>query len=243
MNLIKHYQKLWFFNFNRLIGGNYQSMREYFAQILISEIEEFVPLQGKKVLDVGGARGEFCRSMNQARGCIAVNLDPDPYEYGHYESEFIWPATKQGNADRMPFAAEEFDVVICRGVLEHIPRDKQEASLKEIHRVTKKGGICYLSIPPWYNPFAGHGLKPFHYLPFKLAKSLAQIFYGKKINASSWDEKKLFGITFSRMRGMITKSGFKLLATRDTHLRAHLFTKIPLAREILVPSAAFILVK
>jgi SAM-dependent methyltransferase len=243
MNLLTHYRKLWFFNFNRLKGDNYARMREYFAGIFISEIEEFTPLLNKKVLDVGGARGEFCKVLNELRHCAAYNLDPAPYEYGQYKSDFIWPNTQVGTAEKMPFADNEFDLVICRGVLEHIHPKKQQGSLNEMSRVTRSGGFVYLAIPPWFNPFAGHGLKPFHYFPFKIAKFLAEACYGKKIKASSWDEKRLYSITFARMLRMIKNTGLKLLATKDTHLRLHFLTRIPLAREILVPSVAFILRK
>jgi len=63
INIISHYQKLFFYTFKRFKKNNYQQMREYFAQILISEVEEHTPILGKKVLDVGGARGEFCKTL------------------------------------------------------------------------------------------------------------------------------------------------------------------------------------
>lgn len=241
MNLLNHYRKLWFFNFHRLKNNNYRVMREYFANILIAEVEEFTGLEGKKVLDVGGARGEFCKVINEKRGCRAFNLDPAPCEHGNYDSKFIWPDTKIGNADDLPFQDGEFDLVICRGVLEHIPREKQQVSINEMFRVVKKGGICYIAVPLWLNPFAGHGLKPFHYLPFRYAKFLAELAYKKKINAKSWAEKKLFGITFRKMRKMIKAAGFEVLAIKDTHFRLHFFCKIPLFREIMVPTTVFIL--
>lgn len=218
-------------------------MREYFAHILMIEIEEFMDLWSKRVLDVGGARGEFCKVISEERRCSAFNFDPAPCEHGAYDSEFIWPDTKIGYADKMPFQDNEFDLVICKSVLEHIPKEKQQASVNEIFRVLKEGGICYIAIPPWYNPFAGHGLKPFHYLPFKAAKFLAELAYKKKINANSWAQRSLFGITFRRMRKMAEAAGFKVLAIKDAHFRLHFLCKIPLLREIMVPSAAFILVR
>lgn len=203
ISIFEHYRKLWFFNFNRLKDDNYGAMREYFAQVFMMEIEEFMPLEGKKILDVGGARGEFCRVISEKRNCDAVNLDPSPYEYGQYSGDFIWQNTIAGFSDDIPFNDNEFDLVICRGVFEHIPSEKQQKSINEMHRVTKSGGFCYITIPPWYNPWAGHGLKPFHYLPFKAAKRLAEAAYGKKIEAESWEEKRLFPVTFRRMRKMI----------------------------------------
>jgi len=218
-------------------------MRAYFADILIKEVEDFVPLAGKKVLDVGGASGIFCKVLSEKRNCTAYNLDPAPVKYSPCKDEVIWPDTKIGFAEKIPFECNEFDLVICRAVLEHIPHLKQQASIEEIYRVTKKGGLAYIAIPPWYCPFAGHAVRPFHYLPFKYAKALAKLLYNKNITANSWQEIELFPISFRKMLRFISKSKFKILATKDTHFRMHFLTKIPLIREITVPSAAFILKK
>jgi SAM-dependent methyltransferase len=236
INLFDHYRKLLFYTFNRFKGNNYSLMSEYFAQILITEIEEFMPLENKKVLDVGGAKGEFCKVIATKRKCDAINLDP-------YPGEYVWPKTQIGFADNIPFDNNKFDLVICRGVLEHIPTKKQQQCVNEMYRVTKTGGICYLMIPPWYNPHAGHSLKPFHTLPFKLARFLRQLIFRNRINADSLEEMGLYPVTFKSMLQMILTSGFEVISTKDTHFKLHFLTKIPVIREIGVPAVAFILTK
>ncbi|MBF0215784.1 MAG: class I SAM-dependent methyltransferase [Candidatus Omnitrophica bacterium] len=237
MNILSHYYNLVHFAFNRFRGDNYRLMREYFAGIFISEVEGFLKLTDKMtVLDVGGARGEFSRMINEKRGCKVVNLDPVP-------GESVWPDTVTAVGDRIPFRDGQFDLAMSRGVLEHIPRDRQQLTIDEIYRVLRKGGYAYIMIPPWYNPFAGHGLKPFHTLPFPVAKRLREFFFRKKVKGNSFAEKRLFPITFRRARNMLKKSGFEIKDTLDTHFRLHFLTKIPVLREILVPAAAFILKK
>lgn len=250
VKLLKHYKKLFFYNFNRFKGYNYQAMREYLAQVLIDDIEEFLPLRNKKVLDVGGAMGEFCKVINEKRKCDAINLEPYPETGGGgknpcytVKGDYIWPNTIKGFADDIPFDDNSFDLVICRGVLEHIPREKQQKSLNEMYRVTRVNGFCYLQIPPWYSPHAGHELKPFHVLPFKMARFLRNFIFRSKIDRNSLEELNLYPITFGRTLKMIDNSGFKIISTRDTHLRIHFLTKIPLLREIAVTSAVFILKK
>jgi hypothetical protein len=76
-----------------------------------------------------------------------------------------------------------------------------------------------------------------------VAKFLRQLFFRKKLSARSFAEAGLYPITFHRMMIMIQRAGFHVVATRDAHFRLHFMTKIPLLREILVPSAAFILTK
>ena len=50
-----------------------------------------------------------------------------------------------GDAGRLPFADNSFDVVICSEVLEHLP--DVDAALDEITRIVKPGGRFALSVP------------------------------------------------------------------------------------------------
>ncbi|WP_136479992.1 class I SAM-dependent methyltransferase [Cognatitamlana onchidii] len=45
----------------------------------------------------------------------------------------------------LPFSDNEFDVVLCNHVLEHIPNDNQ--AMKELYRVLKPGGMGIFQIP------------------------------------------------------------------------------------------------
>lgn len=233
MKLIKHYKSLLFFLFNRFKGNNYLLMSEYFSGILIEELEEFVKLDSKRLLDIGGARGVFCKHLHEKRHCIATNYDP-------YPGDILWPKTIVGFAHTMPFKNNLFDVIICRGVLEHIQPKDQEPSVEEMFRILKPDGICYISIPPWYNPHAGHHLKPFHIFPFVIAKFLRELIFRNKIVAQSYAEATLYPITFKKMQAIIEGSGFHIIATRDTHFRLHCLTRVPVLREVAVPSAVFI---
>jgi SAM-dependent methyltransferase len=49
-----------------------------------------------------------------------------------------------------PFAADEFDEVIGRHVIEHV-RDPM-AVMCELHRITRNGGVVKLVAPHWTNP-------------------------------------------------------------------------------------------
>jgi SAM-dependent methyltransferase len=236
INLLNHYRMLWFLNFNRFKGNNMQVMREYFAGVFLNEIEEFTSLQGKSFLDVGGARGEYCQLMHEWRDCDAVNLEPK-------RRDWLWSKSVYGLADHLPFPDNYFEVVICRGVLEHVPTPVQQDAVNEMLRVLKPDGLAYILIPPWYSPHAGHSLKPFHVFPFPVAKFLRQLFFRKKLPFHSFADAGLYPITFHHMVEMIDTAGFRPVATRDTHFRLHFMTRIPLLREILVPSAAFILTK
>ena len=45
----------------------------------------------------------------------------------------------------LPFKDEEFDVILCNHVLEHIPDDTK--AMQELYRILKKGGMGILQIP------------------------------------------------------------------------------------------------
>lgn len=54
------------------------------------------------------------------------------------------PSWLQGTSSALPFDKESFDVVVCFGLLEHLPRDHQQGTLREAMRVLKRGGALYL---------------------------------------------------------------------------------------------------
>jgi len=238
-DLINHYKKLWFYNWHRHEGDNMSEMRTYFTNILIGELEEYLPLHGKHVLDVGGAYGEFCVRLTELRDTYAVNLDPQLASYERY------PLSIHAWADEIPFPDNTFDVSISRGVFEHIPAEKRLASLQEMLRVTRPGGLIYILIPPWFNPHAGHGFKPFHYFSFGVAKYLARVIKGKNTpeDKKTYQDVGLHPITFRGMMNLINQLDCDLIGTKDTHFRLHFMTRIFLANELLVPAVAFIMQK
>ena len=235
LNIIKHYKNLLFFALKRFEGKNYALMRNYFAEILILDLKNYVSFNHKKIIDIGGSSGEISKYIGEKFNCDIVNLELQP-------KNNVWKTIK-GSADQVPFDDSVFDLVLFRNVLEHIPPDKQQASLDEISRILKEGGYGYFVIPPWYSFHGGHHLKPFHILPFKVAKFFRNIFFQRKFKEDSLEEAMLFKVTYRKMYKMIKNAGFKLVNTKDTHLRLHFLTKIPLIREFTVPAIAFIVKK
>lgn len=50
-----------------------------------------------------------------------------------------------GDVQQLQFEDEQFDIVICNHVLEHVKDDNK--AISEIHRVLKKGGFAILQVP------------------------------------------------------------------------------------------------
>lgn len=234
MNIIRHYLILTKFS-SRGNKGFYEA-REYLAEVLIEELEEFIDLQNKKVLDIGGERGEFCKILAEKRNCQAVNLEPHPPAGGFVHK------TITGQADKLPFEDRAFDIVLLRGVLQHIPINLKLKSLREMKRALKNGGIAYIMIPPWWSPLSGQEIKPFQYFGFPLAKHFSNSIMGRKIKAKNLAELGLWPMTFKSTKRYIEKANFKVLKTTDILGRMDFLTKIPIIRELL-PSVGFILIK
>ena len=101
---------------------------------------------GEHVLDVGCGSGAVTREIARrvGRGGLVVGLDPSP-ELLTVARELAQGAGvadrvqfREGDALRLPFPAQSFDVVLCVTVLSHVPRG--EAAIPELVRVLRSGG-------------------------------------------------------------------------------------------------------
>ena len=57
-------------------------------------------------------------------------------------------------AERLPFADGSFDVVYCFSAIEHV--ESVEASVAEMVRVTRRGGLIYVHTPNAWSWYEGH---------------------------------------------------------------------------------------
>ncbi len=101
------------------------------------------------VLDVACGRGESARLLAAPFGCHVVGVD---YSSGNTARANVLAVEAalsdrirfvQGDAERLPFDAASFDVVICECSLCIFP--KLSIALEEIHRVLRPGGRLGIS--------------------------------------------------------------------------------------------------
>ncbi|MCQ9205361.1 MAG: methyltransferase domain-containing protein [Omnitrophica bacterium] len=173
-------------------------------------------LEEKEVLDIGSGAGGI--SIVFAQKCKRiVSLDS-----GADNVEFIRQRLEEkniknielllGNAIKLPFHDEEFDIVILNGVLEWIPytRGKEPFSLQcralaEAFRVLKKRGLLYLATENRWYPFNflrdPHVHIPFVcMLPRKIANFVSFIFSRKPYEN--------FIYSYWKLKNLIKESGF-----------------------------------
>lgn len=209
--------------------------------MLYFDIENMLRKKSNLLLDIGGARGEFCKILEKTYHINCINLDPNARA-----EEIIFSPTVIAVGQNLPFKNNTFEIILCRGLLEHVPREIREKILKEIHRTLKNDGIGRIVIPPWFNPHAGHQVKPFHVLPFRLAVYLTTHVISARahcitfnMKAKSLEDLELYPITFRQMSKIIERHEFEIINCNDVLLRNHFLTRIPIIREFLVPSVAF----
>jgi SAM-dependent methyltransferase len=94
------------------------------------------------VLDVAGGTGQLARHLaRRAAFAIVVDLTAEMLHTGARAARAAGDrgvVFVEGDATRLPFAAEQFDVVVCRFALHHI--DDVAAAGREMARVCRPGG-------------------------------------------------------------------------------------------------------
>jgi SAM-dependent methyltransferase len=99
---------------------------------------------GTKALDVGAGAGQFA-NMLAASGKFESVTALDHIRFEKY-SEFHSGLTRRdASIVELPFADDEFDVVTCMEVLEHVPDDVLEPGIAELRRVCR--GQLIMSVP------------------------------------------------------------------------------------------------
>jgi SAM-dependent methyltransferase len=124
-----------------------------------AQLELFVPLAGRTLLDIGGGPGYFAQAFRE-RGARYVAIDADLGELSAKSAP--GPGTVLGSGMALPFRDDSVDVCYSSNVLEHVDRPRRMAS--EMLRVTRPGGTVFLSYTTWLSPWGGHETAPWHYL-------------------------------------------------------------------------------
>ena len=135
------------------------------------------------VLDLGARGGSFAYANTPARViALDVSFPPSPQE--------SW-ARILADSGSLPLIGKVVDVVVCNHTLEHF--ENYEASIREINRVLKPGGVLWAAVPDGFSlddrfyryMFEGGG----HVNRFSLASFLSAIEYQTNLRAQRY--KKL----------------------------------------------------
>jgi SAM-dependent methyltransferase len=152
-----------------------------------------------RVLDVGCGRIGL-RALEPALDITGVDLQERP--------DYPGPFVRADAAAGLPFDENEFDLVYCSSVIEHVAPARREAFAAELRRV---GRGWLVQTPAFSFPVEPHALLPFaHWLPVALRKR-----YWRLGAAGAWEEisllrrgelERLFGPALGERAGPLVKS-------------------------------------
>lgn len=135
-----------------------RDVQDHSAFSAISGFINKYSLSNKKALEIGSGDGKYQDLVLDYTG-----IDVSEGLSKFYNKDFI--VVKDGA--KYPFENETFDFVFTNAVFEHIPN--VDLALKEMIRVTKKGGYIFFN-PAWQcRPWAANGYQVRPYSDFNIA--------------------------------------------------------------------------
>jgi len=100
------------------------------------------------VLEVGCGTGNYIVAVESAVGCSGWGIDPSEEMLAEASARPGSVAFKVGRAERLPFPAEFFDLVVSVDVIHHL--EDITAYFREVRRVLKPGGyVCTVTDSEW----------------------------------------------------------------------------------------------
>jgi SAM-dependent methyltransferase len=152
-----------------------------------------------RVLDLGCGRIGL-RALEPGLDITGVDLVDRP----GYPGPFVRADASAG----LPFASDEFDLVYCSSVIEHVPPSRRGAFAAELRRI---GRGWFVQTPAFSFPLEPHSLLPgAHWLPPRARK-----LYWRLGAAGAWEEisllrraevEGLFGPALPERVGLLVKS-------------------------------------
>ena len=148
MDTVKTWNEV-FHGRNLAYSENPQNQNQLFDMVKIGFLKEIFPKGQNKMLEVGCGTA-FVSLYFSKRGyettCLDINQSILNVARQNFKKENAHGQFLVGDAEKLPFADNQFDVVCSFGLLEHF-KDPQTA-ITEMARVLKPGGLFFADIVP-----------------------------------------------------------------------------------------------
>jgi ubiquinone/menaquinone biosynthesis C-methylase UbiE len=122
-----------------------------------SEIyNRLLSLDGKHILELGCGSAEITRNIASSgvdRQITALEVDEIAHEKNLKITDLSNVTFALAGAQSIPLQDESVDVVFMFKSLHHVPMELMDASMREIRRVLKPGGLLYVSEPVFAGDF------------------------------------------------------------------------------------------
>jgi ubiquinone/menaquinone biosynthesis C-methylase UbiE len=141
------------------------------ADIIMEALRRSVPTGGKlHVLNVGAATGHTSKLLEEFGEVTSIEYDKDCFEF---TKERLNINIVNASATELPFSDNEFDLVCCFDVIEHIEEDG--LAVQEMARVCKKEGQLYITVPAFMELWSAHDEVNHHHRRY-VTSGLSQLF-------------------------------------------------------------------
>ena len=204
--------------------------RQYFDEQGITSSRHVIPYISKvkpvashhRILEIGCGEGGNLKPFLEL-GCQAVGVDIKPHQIQNgsaylkdvelaERAELICQNIYDVTADDLG----QFDIVMLRDVIEHIPN--QARFMDHLKQFLNPEGIVFFGFPPWHMPFGGHqqmcrtrlGKLPYiHLLPRSLYRAYLEMSGESDDTVESRLEIYDTGITIERFSRIAEDAGYR----------------------------------
>ncbi|MFC4784665.1 class I SAM-dependent methyltransferase [Nocardioides sp. MAHUQ-72] len=195
----------------------------------VGQLSTYLDLSGRTVLDVGGGPGYF-RAAFEAAGAQYWALDADVGELSGTGA--IAAGTVVGDGMNLPFRDASVDLCYSSNVLEHVPDPWRMAD--EMLRVTRPGGVAFISYTVWFGPWGGHETAPWHFLGGRYARRRYRAHHGhepkNRYGESLFPVTVRAGLAWARQQ---TAGEVLDVVPRYNPRWSHWLTRVPILRELV----------
>jgi SAM-dependent methyltransferase len=127
-------------------------------RIIAAELDRLPLRAGARVLDAGCGSGRTLQDLRAYGEVAGIELSELAAEHAR---ERQLGEVRVGRVESLPWEDDSFDLVTCLDVLEHTPDDR--VALRELRRVTKRGGWLLLTVPAYPSLWSTHDVVNHHY--------------------------------------------------------------------------------
>ena len=218
-----------------------------------------VRFENAKVLDVGCGAGGFTAAVSD-RGAECVGVEIREFTRKPINNPRLQYVVQDVTAPEAPDKlGVDYDLVVLRDVIEHIPLDRKERFLISLRRFLRRSGKIFFAFPPFYSPYGLHQqtllksklrLMPYlHYAPRFLLRRMISWTGEPATTLAAIEDIARCKMTMRHFEKLMRQTGMEILHEkhyfiRPSHelrygwkTRSAWFGRIPLVREVLVSGA------
>lgn len=192
------------------IGLDEASLTER-AEKRLDRVHRSIDLAGKRVLEFGCGAGFEVWLLSHHFGADAYGVDIAERSAWRDLADDRTHYALADIAEDRPFPADFFDRIVSFSVFEHVAHP--HASLAELHRVLRPGGLAWISANLYRGPMASHRYRevlfPFPHLLFE--DEVFREFYrrqGLPASTASWVNR----LSWADYEGLFGRVGFRIRA-------------------------------